>query len=261
MAANIRAGVAESAIQQDGVDVIKFTSAGITSITNNGNLTFTGTGNRITGDFSNSLVSNRVLFQTSTANSITKLGIIPSGTATQSQFNLLNSSDSANSSIMQLYVDASTANLAASLAGTGSYVPIVFSTGGAERMRIDTSGNVLVTGSGGLGYGTGSGGTVTQATSKSTTVTLNKPSGQITMNNAALAANTSIGFTLSNSSIGANDSIVVNIVGADPSGYTYMVGIGYRISGSCVIHLRNVSGASSSDAVVLKFEVIKGAIS
>ena len=70
---------------------------GSTGITNVGNLTFTGTGNRITGDFSNGLISNRVLFQTSTANSNTKLGIIPSGTATQSQFNLLNSSDSANS--------------------------------------------------------------------------------------------------------------------------------------------------------------------
>ena len=57
-----------------------------------------------------------------------------------------------------------------------------------ERARIDSSGNVLVTNPAGLGYGTGSGGTVTQATSKSTTVVLNKPTGQITMNGAALAS-------------------------------------------------------------------------
>ena len=44
----------------------------------------------------------------------------------------------------------------------------------AEKFRIDNAGNVLVTSSGGLGYGTGSGGTVTQATSRTTGVTLNK---------------------------------------------------------------------------------------
>lgn len=46
----------------------------------------------------------------------------------------------------------------------------------------------VVDASGGIGYQAGSGGAVMQATSKGTSVTLNKPSGQITMNNAALAA-------------------------------------------------------------------------
>jgi len=58
----------------------------------------------------------------------------------------------------------------------GAY-PIVFYTNGAnERLRIDSSGNVLVTNPALLGYGTGAGGTVTQgATSgKLTAVTLNK---------------------------------------------------------------------------------------
>lgn len=46
----------------------------------------------------------------------------------------------------------------------------------------------VVDGTGGIGYQTGSGGTVTQATSKSTAVTLNKLSGRITLNAEALAA-------------------------------------------------------------------------
>jgi hypothetical protein len=48
----------------------------------------------------------------------------------------------------------------------------------------------------GIGYATGAGGTVTQATSKSTAVTLNTVTGAITMNNAALAAATIVSFTL-----------------------------------------------------------------
>ena len=42
----------------------------------------------------------------------------------------------------------------------------------------------------GIGYAAGAGGTVTQATNKSTTVVLNKTTGQITMNAASLAAGT-----------------------------------------------------------------------
>lgn len=44
-------------------------------------------------------------------------------------------------------------------------------------MRIDTSGNVLVTGSGALGYGAGSGISVVQPSTsgKATSVTVNKP--------------------------------------------------------------------------------------
>ena len=47
-----------------------------------GNLTFTGTAARITGDFSNATAANRVMFQTSTTNANTALVSIPSGTAT-----------------------------------------------------------------------------------------------------------------------------------------------------------------------------------
>lgn len=47
-----------------------------------------------------------------------------------------------------------------------------------------------------IGYSSAAQGTVTQATSKSTGVTLNKSMGKITMNAASLGAGASVTFTL-----------------------------------------------------------------
>jgi hypothetical protein len=124
-------------------------------------------------------------------------------------------------------------------------------------MIIDASGNVLVTSTGGLGYGTGSGGTVTQATSKSTAVTLNKTNGQITMNNAALAANTPNAFTLVNSTITSSDVVNVSIQNSVSGATNYIVWCGGVGAGSCTISIWNRSAGSLSDAVVINFAVIK----
>jgi hypothetical protein len=108
-----------------------------------------------------------------------------------------------------------------------------------------------------LGYsGTGTGGTVTQLTSKSTSVTLNKLCGQITMSNASLAQNTTVSFTLNNTNIHSTDVIIVNVQsGATANAYTAFVEA--VNTGSCRIHLRNSSSGSLSEAVVLNFAVIK----
>jgi len=137
---------------------------------------------------------------------------------------------------------------------TGGSVAI--HTGSTERVKIDSSGNVLVTSVAGLGYGTGSGGTVTQATSKSTAVTLNKPTGQITMNNAALADATTVVFGLTNSTIGANDTVVFTCAGG--FGANYLVWAVNPAAGSVSVAVRNVSGVSQSQALVINFAVIKG---
>ena len=54
------------------------------------------------------------------------------------------------------------------------------------------------------------GGTVTQASNKSTGVTLNAESGQITMNGAALGAGAEVSFTVTNSKISSTDVVLVN---------------------------------------------------
>jgi len=138
---------------------------------------------------------------------------------------------------------------------------MLFSGGANERMRIDSSGNVLVTNVAGLGYGTGSGGTVTQATSKSTGVTLNKPAGQITMNNAALAGGATATFRLDNSLLSAQDVLTVSLASADPSATSYQAWVNYTAGGAAYISLKNVSGGSRSEAIVINFALIKVATS
>lgn len=110
-----------------------------------------------------------------------------------------------------------------------------------------------------MGYPTGTGGTVTQATDKSTGVTLNKVSGQITMDAATLNRSTGVSFTLTNSFIAATDVVVVNIAsGAAANSYTATVDA--VAAGSCNIYLHNhTAGTDLSEAVVLNFVVIKGA--
>ena len=71
------------------------------------------------------------------------------------------------------------------------------------------NGNVLIFGVGGLGYTTGSGGAVTQITSRTTGVTLNKTNGAITLVSAAGLA-TYQSFTVTNSTVAATDTIIIN---------------------------------------------------
>ena len=140
---------------------------------------------------------------------------------------------------------------------TVTSIPLVLGTVATARLRIDTSGNILNISSGGLGYGTGSGGTVTQLTSKSTGVTLNKTNGQITMNAAALANGASVAFNLTNSTISNTDLLLTNC--SSNSGYT--VTCTSCTVGSANIRVTNVSGGSLSEALVINFAVIKAVIS
>lgn len=108
----------------------------------------------------------------------------------------------------------------------------------------------------GVGYSTGAGGTVTQATSKSTGVTLSTNCGAITMHNAALAAGTIVSFTLTNTSIAATDVLVLNhISGGTVGSYTLNA---QCAAGSATINVRNNTAGSLGEAIVIQFAVIKG---
>lgn len=107
-----------------------------------------------------------------------------------------------------------------------------------------------------VGYTSGSFGTVTQATSKSTAVTLNTMTGRITMHNASLAANTDVVFTLNNSNIKGNDLIVVNIAGGGTAG-SYRLDVCCNAAGSAVLKLRNTTGGALAESVQILFTVIK----
>lgn len=124
---------------------------------------------------------------------------------------------------------------------------------------VGAPGGLTSAGLTGVGYTTGSGGTVTQATSKSTAVTLNTINGQITMNNAALAANGIVTFTVNNSLISSTDNVIVSIQTGNATVGRYLAYISSILSGNFSISVWNVSAVSLSDAVVLNFAIIKGA--
>ncbi len=108
----------------------------------------------------------------------------------------------------------------------------------------------------GLGYATGAGGTVTQSTSKSTGVTLSTVSGQITLNNASLAAATIVSFVLTNTAIAATDVLVLNHVSGGTVG---SYGLNAQCAaGSATINIRNNTAGSLGEAIVLSFVLIKG---
>ena len=98
---------------------------------------------------------------------------------------------------------------------------------------------------------TSSSATVTQSTDKTTGVTANANSGQITTDNAALADDAQVTFTVSNSNVESTDVIVINYA---TTGYWIQA---HNIrNGAFDIIIRNNSGGSLSNAVVFRFVVI-----
>ena len=79
------------------------------------------------------------------------------------------------------------------------------------------------------------------------------------MNGAALAAATIVTFTVTNSSVAATDVIAVqhDTVGAI-GGYTVMANT--SAAGSFRISVRNNTAGSLSEAIVLRFAVIKAVV-
>lgn len=131
---------------------------------------------------------------------------------------------------------------------------LTFATNKTERMRIDTSGNLLLTSeTGALGYGAGAGGTVTQLTSKSATVTLNKPCGTINTHNASLTAGGTIYFTFNNSLLRAGDGLLTNNSGWG----AYLVVARTVINGAAYIYITN-TGSAAGNVIPIQFQIIKG---
>jgi hypothetical protein len=112
----------------------------------------------------------------------------------------------------------------------------------------------------GLLIGPTNGGSVTQATNKSTGVTLNTESGLITMNNAALADAAEVSFTVTNSKVSATDAPYALHSSGGTAG-AYLVNVNSVAAGSFKITVSNVSGGSLSEAIVITFIASKGASS
>ena len=142
-------------------------------------------------------------------------------------------------------------------AATGTYQFQFTTTDGGTTVTVyDLNRPLLGSAGSAVGYSTGTGGTVTQATSKSTGVTLNKRCGQITMNNAALSAAAEVSFTFTNSTIAATD-VVVTAISSGATAGAYNTHVDAIAAGSCRISITNFSAGPLSEAIVLNFAVIK----
>ncbi|HET8689246.1 MAG TPA: hypothetical protein VFM18_21755 [Methanosarcina sp.] len=314
-----------------------------------GNLLFTGTSNRITGDFSNATIASRVMFQSSTLNGNTSVSAIPNGGGNNANFSVYSNSGATDAYRGQFAITESQVSLQSNFVGTAGYIPMTFWTGGEERLRIDTSGNVgigvvphaswtatlkvielgksgtsiagstsngnvnirvnsyndgankyaeagydaqvnvsrvlgsvtlstyasgtanevisspstsltvgqtdvlMTTANGGIGYGVGSGGTVTQATNRTTAVTLNKPSGEITLVSAA-GSTTWQSFTVNNSLVAATDHpTVIQKSGTD----LYEIHVTAVSSGSFRVSFKT-TGGTTTEQPVFRFNISKG---
>jgi hypothetical protein len=114
-----------------------------TTLSATGNVTFSGAGAKIAGDFSNSTLTNRAAFQTTTSNGSTGIYALPNGTSTAASWQATNAADPTNASKILIATNGSTdVQLVSGINGTGTYLPLTFYTNGAEKMRLDTAGNL-----------------------------------------------------------------------------------------------------------------------
>lgn len=111
----------------------------------------------------------------------------------------------------------------------------------------------------GIGYATGAGGTVTQATNRTTGVTINKLSGAITTHTASLGAELSAAFIVTNSTVAIGDVPVVAIRSGNDNLQTG-VHVSIVTAGTFSITVTNhtaAAGAAETGAIIINFAVIK----
>jgi len=154
------------------------------------------------------------------------------------------------------------ANLAAALTdetGTGAAVfantptLVTPNIGAATGTSLAVTGAVTSSGTAGVGYATGAGGTVTQGSSRTTGVTINKTSGEITLFSAAGSA-TATTFTVTNSTVAATDVIVLSQKSGTDLYDLMVTAVG---AGSFNITFRT-TGGTTTEQPVFNFAVIKG---
>lgn len=218
----------------------------------------------------------------SSTNTNGDINIIPNGTGTvvipaatfttllATTFSTVNAAAHFDLTGTTFTADGTDTNISISLVpkGTGKIIADGVGINGGVLSTITTNQNLTLSPNGTgeivatspFGYGgSGTGGTITQATSRTTGVTLNKLSGQITLfASTALSGHASNEFTLTNSFIDATD--VVHVCFASGlTGASYGVTVTGVNTGSCKITVSNFSNsATPSDTPVLNFVVIKG---
>lgn len=142
---------------------------------------------------------------------------------------------------------------------------VVKTPGGTEVLSVSTAGvptlksDISVTSptGSGLGYGTGAGGAVTQATNRTTGVTLSTLAGAITTDNTSLAAGAAATFTVTNTTVAIGDVIALSV----RSGLTTVqtnVRVTAVAAGSFDVTVENNHASTAeTGAIVINYAVVK----
>lgn len=135
--------------------------------------------------------------------------------------------------------------------------------GGSFNPRADVTfeGEVLLNSpSAGLGYTTGAGSSVTQATNRTTAVTIHALTGAITTNNASLAAEAAAAFTVNNRYVSVGDVVCVSQRSGSDGGNTDVF-VSAVAAGSFQLKVANnnaAAGTAETGAIVINFAVLRG---
>lgn len=114
-----------------------------------------------------------------------------------------------------------------------------------------------------FGFMPGAGGGVTQATNRTTGVTINKMTGQITTNNASLAAEAAAEFTVTNTLVRSTDVVIASIQSGTNGGDTEVI-VSAVANGSFNLKVCNnnaAAGTAETGAIVINFAVIRAVAS
>jgi uncharacterized Zn-binding protein involved in type VI secretion len=89
-------------------------------------------------------------------------------------------------------------------------------------------------------------------------VTLNTVTGEITTHNGTIAGGAAVTFVLNNTAIANTDVMIINQVSATNLGdYVFCPVCN---TGNAAITIKNLSNQNRSDAIVLRYAVIRGAV-
>ena len=174
----------------------------------------------VLGDFTNSNVSYRTFFQTTTANATTGIYAAPTGTATGASWQAINTNttNANNASKILIATNGNTdVQLVSGINGSGTYLPLSFYNNGAAQMVIYPNGSIntsnanpiTTTGNVNAGYFVGNGSALTgiqanlqagniYGTSSNVTIVAGTYSsvfsnvGMVTMPNVTVTGNTSV---------------------------------------------------------------------
>lgn len=138
-----------------------------------------------------------------------------------------------------------------------------------QAFNLDRSGNLTLAGAltslsptAGIGYAAGAGGTVTQVTSITTGVTLNKACGQITTVTTNITANSNSVFKVTNSSFATTDMVTVMLLNGTTAGNVLCTADTISVTDGFNIRLTNpTASAAGSGTYLIGFSIHKAVIS